>query len=90
MSNLCFDINSFVRFAEGLHGIQQGTSQVAILSSLGEMLELRLERISRKLQADLKIREYLAPDMATLTANFEVDYDLFVNKLLCEVEKIYR
>ena len=46
---------------------------------------LRLTGNSRELQAELAIREYIAPRLATLTATIDVDYDLFVNKLVGEV-----
>jgi hypothetical protein len=85
-ADLKIDPNSFARFAEDLRALQQGTRDDAVLKALPEMLELRLERRSSKLQADLKIREYIAPHVATLTAIFDVDYDLFVNKLLAEIE----
>jgi|SRR5882672_4058895 len=86
-SDLCFDQDSFIRFCEELRAMQQGARNVAALKNVGEMLELRLKLASRKLQADLKIREYIAPHMATLSSTFELDYDLFVNKLLREIER---
>jgi hypothetical protein len=51
------------------------------------MVVLRLEGNSRKLEATLDIKEYLAPKVATLKATFEVEYDLFVNKLSGEIER---
>ncbi len=57
------------------------------LKNVGEMVVLRLAGDSRKLLATFDIREYLAPSMATLTATFEVDYDLFVNKLRGEIDR---
>jgi hypothetical protein len=77
---------SFARFGQELHGIQQGARNDAVLKAVAEMLELRLQGNSRKLQAELKIREYIAPHVATLTSTLEVDYDLFVNKLVGEFE----
>lgn len=85
-ADLCFDIESFARFGQELLGIQQGKGNQAELKSAGEMLALRLAGNSRKFHAELKIREYLAPHVATLTSVLEVDYDLYVNKLAREVE----
>ena len=86
-ADLNMDPDSFARLAQDLRAIQQGTRDDPVLKALPEMFELRLERSSSKLKADLKIREYIAPHVATLTAIFDVDYDLFVNKLLGEIEK---
>jgi hypothetical protein len=51
------------------------------------MMVLRLEGNSRGLRATLNIRESLAPQMATLNAILDVDFDLFVNKLRAEVDR---
>ena len=87
VSNLCFDLESFARFSRELGGLQQGLRQDAALRNVGEMMILRLEGNSRKLQATLDVREYLAPSMASLHAAFDVDYDLFVNKLRREIDR---
>jgi choline kinase len=87
VSDLCFDIKSFASFSTELQGLQQGLSQQASLKNVGEMMVLRLEGNSRGLRATLNIREYLAPQMATLNAILDVDYDLFVNKLRVEVDR---
>jgi hypothetical protein len=81
------DPNSFARFGENLRGIQQGARNDAVLEAVTETLELRLQGNSRKLQAELKIREYISLRAATLASSLEVDYDLFVNKLVGEVER---
>ncbi len=49
------------------------------------MLSFSLQRKGRQLQAEVLIREYQPTDKETaLSAGFEVDYDLFVNKLAAE------
>jgi hypothetical protein len=87
VSDLCFDPKSFVRFSEELRGLQQGLRQEAALKNVGEMMILSLKGNSHELLATLYISEYLAPRMATLNASFEVDYDLFVNKLRGEIDR---
>jgi len=84
-ADLCFDINSFARFEQELRNVQQGAGDQAALKNVGERFVLRLTGNSRELQAELAIREYIAPRLATLTATIDVDYDLFVNKLVGEV-----
>jgi len=86
-NDLYFDLESFERFSAELQGVQQSLRQEAALKDVGQMVVLRLEGNSRALQATLEVREYLAPSMATLRATFEVDYDLFVNKLLGEINR---
>ena len=86
-AELCMDPDSFARFAKELHSVQQGGRKDAVLEGVTEMLELRLAGNPRKIQAELKIREYVSHHMATLTAVLDVDYDLFVNKLAQEVER---
>lgn len=85
--NLYFDLESFERFSEELHGVQQGLREEAALKDMGEMVVLRLEGTSRAFQAKLDIREYLVPTIATLSATVEVEYDLFVNKLRGEIKR---
>ena len=87
VSNLCFEPESFSRFSGELQSLQQGLRQEAALKNVGEMMVLRLAGDSRKLLATLDIRESLAPSTATLNATFEVDYDLFVNKLRGEIDR---
>ncbi len=86
-NDLYFDLESFERFSAELQGVQQSLRQEAALKDVGQMVVLRLEGNSRALQATLEVREYLAPSMATLNTTFEVDYDLFVNKLLGEINR---
>ncbi len=86
-NDLYFDLESFERFSEELQRLQQGLRQEAELKDVGQMVALRLAGDSRKLLATLDVREYLAPSMATLNATFEVDYDLFVNKLRREIDR---
>jgi hypothetical protein len=85
-SNVSFDIKSFARFSTELQGLSHGLIQEASLKSVGEMVVLRLEGNSRALVATLEIREYLVPEKATLNATFDVDYDLFVNKLSADID----
>ena len=84
--DLCFEPDSFARFAEELHSIQQGAADSAALKSVGEMLVLQLDRKNRKLDLKLSIREHLPPGkLASLTMAIEADYDLLANKLGREV-----
>jgi hypothetical protein len=85
--DLCFDVDSFTRFGEELRSIQQGKGDRAALRNVGDMMVLSVAGRARHFQAELKIREYLAPHVTTLTATLEVDYDLFVNKLATEMER---
>jgi hypothetical protein len=85
--DLCYEAESFERFSWELEQMRRGQNNNATLRSVGEMMVLRLEGDSRGLQAQLEIREYLAPTMARLSAALQVDYDLFVNKLQAEVER---
>ena len=48
------------------------------------MFSLRLQLQGRELLLSLNIREHIPPRIATLNATIDVDYDLFVNKLLSE------
>jgi hypothetical protein len=86
-SDLYFTVESFDRFAEELRGIQQGTGRGAALKNLDEMFVLRLARAGMRFQADLHIREYVPPHIVTLASTLELDYDLFVNKLLREIQR---
>jgi hypothetical protein len=85
-SDVHFDLDSWTSFLKDLRGLHHGTGNLAVLQSVSE-IELRLELISRKLVADLRIREFIAPHMAILTSRFELDYDLFINKLMHETER---
>jgi len=85
--NLYFDLDAFAEFSSELQKLQQGSAEQASLKSRGEMVVLKLKGNSRALRATLNIREYLAPTMATFDAEFEVDYDLFVNQLRAEVDR---
>lgn len=87
VSDLCFDLQSFSRFSKELQGMQQGFRQEAALKSVGEMMILHLEGNSRALQARLNVRESIGARLASLSAVFDVDYDLFVNKLHSEVKR---
>ena len=84
-SKIYFELKALKRFQEQLDAMRQGLAKEASLSDPGELVVFRLEGDSRKLLARLDIREYLPPSVATLHETFEVDYDLFVNKLLREV-----
>lgn len=49
---------------------------------------LNVKGTSRNFTAELNIREYFAPTMATLHApEIEVDYDLFVNRLPGDIDR---
>lgn len=86
--DLCFEPDSFARFAEELHSIQRGAADSAALKSVGEMLVLQLDRKDGKLSLKLSIREHLPPGkLASLTMAIEADYDLLVNKLGRDVEE---
>ena len=87
VSNLCFDVESFARFSRELKEFQGGERQDAALRNVGDMLVLRVQGNSRSFMAQLKIREYLAPTIASLTAEVELDYDLLVNKLPPEIDR---
>ena len=86
VSDLCFDIAAFERFAHELREFQEGRRQDAALRNVGDMMVFKIEGNSRNVMATLNIREYLAPAMATLDAKVEVDYDLFINRLPGEIE----
>jgi hypothetical protein len=85
--DLCFEPRAFAQFSDELRQLRQGLRAEVALKSVGEMIVLRLAGDSRQFTAALAIREYLAPSMATLNASFEVDYDLFVNKLPREIDR---
>ena len=85
--DLCFDLDAFAGFSSELQKLQHGSAEQASLKNVGEMVVLELKGNSGALRATLNIREYLAPTMATFNAEFEVDYDLFVNKLRAEVDR---
>lgn len=71
--------------------MQKGTEDEASLKNVGEMLVFRLLRNDRKLRLALDIREYMSlGDSATFSFTKDVDYDLFVNKLLSEVGEFLR
>lgn len=71
--------------------MQKGTEDEASLKNVGEMLVFRLLRNDRKLRLALDIREYMSlGDSATFSFTKDVDYDLFVNKLLSEVDEFLR
>jgi hypothetical protein len=85
--DLCFEPAGFARFAEGLHGIEQGAADSAALMSVGEMLVFQLDRSGGKWSLKLSIREALPPGkLASLTMAVEADYDLLINKLGRKVE----
>lgn len=84
-NDIYFDLESLAAFCEELRGMQRGLRQEAALHDPGEMVVLRLKGNARGLQLTLNVREYLAPSIATLNASFDVDYDLFVNKLHAEM-----
>jgi len=86
VDHLCFEPNSFARFSEELRCVQQGTADRAALKNLGGMFVFQLDRNGRELKLTLNVREYIPPHgLATMGTVLDVDYDLFVNKLLEEV-----
>lgn len=85
--NIYFSLDAFPRFEQALHGIQQGQREEAALHDPGEMVVLQLERKLNKMSANFDVREGVPPSTAKLHVALEVDYDLFVNKLRCEVER---
>lgn len=89
VDNLCFTPEDFVRFAQGLSRLRQGIATCAALNDVGGMLVFELNRTGRRLDLSLNIREYLpCGGSGSLSANIpDVDYDLFVNKLLVETER---
>jgi hypothetical protein len=87
-NDLYFDLESFENFSAELQGMQQGLRKQAALKDVSQIVTLRLEGNSRALRATLDIRESLTPTMATLSASFDVEYDLFVNKLRGEIDRL--
>ena len=68
--------------------MQQANTDQAYLKNVGEMLVFRLDRMGRKLHLTLNIREHMPPgNLVTFSFATDVDYDLFVNKLLSEVDE---
>ena len=83
--NICFDRQAFERFAADLRSLGAGDIGYAVLREVGEMFSFKLERKGHRLHAALVIREYQPEDKETsLSAGFEVEYDLFVNKLAAD------
>lgn len=87
---LLFDIEgseSFASFLEELRQVQRGEASCAVLKNVGEEFVLTLEtadRILRRVHMNVAAREYVADiqDFATAQFHVELDYDLYVNKLL--------
>ena len=81
-TDLFIPADSFEAFEAELREIGNGQSQQAILADEGRMFSFALNLNRRRLQSAINIREYQAGDeLTTLSAGFEVEYDLFVNKL---------
>jgi hypothetical protein len=85
VDHLCFQPRDFSDLANQLHAIHQGAADNATLKNVGEMFVFQLQRAQRKLRLTLDIREYVPPGIGNLNVALDVDYDLFVNKLLEEV-----
>jgi hypothetical protein len=86
-TDIHFEPKAVQRFAEQLERMRRGLTRQAALSDPGEMVVFRLEGDSRKLLANVDVRQGLSSYLATLHVPLEVDYDLFVNKLHREVER---
>jgi hypothetical protein len=86
--DMFFELSSFETFLEQLQGIRSGREAIAKLANPGEMLSLVLRLDGRKLHSLIKISECQPNDpLTTLNASFDVDYDLFVNKLAQEMKE---
>jgi hypothetical protein len=91
VDHLCFEPDNFSNFADGLHSIQQGVGNHAVLRNVGEMLVLQLELSGRKLTLKVKIKEYMPPEGSVdMSLSIDVDYDLFINKLVLPVESFVK
>src|SRR4029077_920628 len=85
-TSLFIHADCFAAFGEQLGRMGNGKSQEAKLADLGEMFSFALRLSGRRLRSELKIREYKPGDeLKQLSAGFEVEYDLFVNKLRDDV-----
>ena len=84
--DICFDSQAFEHFAADLRALNAGNRDHAKLSEVGEMLTFNLERKGHHLHGAILVREYQPgnKELTVLTAGFELDYDLFVNKLAAE------
>ena len=80
--NLCFDLKGFQTFENGLLSVRDGQASEAVLSNVGEMLVFRLFQEKRLLLLSLSIRQSVSARLATLNFTVNVDYDLFINKLI--------
>lgn len=73
------------KFASQLDSIRSGHGTLADFGDPGDMFLFRLSHRDRRVQAQIKVREFQGPDEKTfLTCGFRVDYDLFVNKLFAD------
>jgi hypothetical protein len=91
VDHLCFQPDAFTAFAAGLRCMQQGKANRATLENVGEMLVFQIETRARKLLLTLNIKEYMPPEgSAGLSLSINVDYDLFVNKLVSSVEEFVK
>jgi hypothetical protein len=87
-NDICFDVAGLEQFLQSLMEIRAGRSFRAKLSDVGEMVVLSLEVKGRRLHCSIDLREFQpAEELTTLHAGFEVDYDLFVNRLSEEVRE---
>jgi hypothetical protein len=90
-NDICFDVAGVEQFSRSLIEIRDGRSSRAKLSDVGEMVVLSLEVKGRRLHCNIDIREFQpAEELTTLHAGFDVDYDLFVNKLSEQVAEFLK
>lgn len=81
-SDICLEVAGVERFLQSLMAIRAGRSSHAQLTDVGEMFVLGLELKERRLHCSIDIRESQpGEELTTLHAGFDVDYDLFVNRL---------
>ena len=81
-TDISFAPQIFRGFAEQLDAIRSGKAEHAQFYDYGHMIEFSLSARDRKIRASLKIREYQpGAEQTVLSAEFPVDYDLFVNAL---------
>jgi len=80
--DICFEVKAFERFRSQLDAIRMGTGSAAELAEAGTMLTFGLEVQGRHTHFSARISEAQAEhDKTVLSAGFNVDYDMFVNKL---------
>jgi hypothetical protein len=88
---ICFARSDIERFSTELKAIQNGSSDQARLGTPGEMFSFLLHLQERQLKAAIAVREFQPENELTLlTAEFKVDYDLFINRLYEDVSVFVR